>query len=150
MAVGLVFQLLQPLSLMLVALVWLGPAAWMYRDAGLRMRGPDRPLQALVAGAALPFVAPLAWALLRPPETLEEREERELTRRHLERLLEPEERCLVCRTPVAGGFLCCPTCGTELRRRCSECEKPVEFTWSVCPYCGARAGEDARVVQLTA
>lgn len=144
----LAFQLL-PLALL--GLAWLGPAAWMYRDAGQRLRGRQRPLQAFVAGAALPLVAPLAWLLLRPLETLEERAERELSLRHLRQLLEPEDRCLVCRTPVESRYVCCPTCATELRRRCGSCAEPVEFTWSACPYCGASdAPAAAPVIRLTA
>ena len=144
------FQILPPLTLGLLGLAWLGPALWMYRDAALRLTGARRPAQALAAGVVLPVLAPLAWALLRTPETLEERHERELTRRHLERLLEPEERCLVCRTPVDERFVCCPSCATALRSRCGSCSEPIEFAWNVCPHCGQPAGEPARVIPLSA
>jgi hypothetical protein len=140
----------QLLPLLLLVLGWLGPAVWMYRDAGERLRDPRRPVQALAAGIALPVLGPVGWALLRPPETLEERHERELARRHLEQLLEPEERCLVCRTPLEATYVCCPGCATELRRRCDGCSEPVEFAWSACPYCGQRTGDDAPVIRLTA
>jgi hypothetical protein len=141
---------LQALPPLLFLLGWLGPAAWMYRDANRRLRDQRRPAQLLAAGVVLPVLAPVAWALLRPPETLEERHERELARRHLEQLLEPAERCLVCRTPLDERYVCCPACATEVRRRCDGCSEPVEFTWSACPYCGQRTREDAPVVRLTA
>jgi hypothetical protein len=143
---SVIFQLLPPLLLLAV---WLGPAAWMHRDAGRRLRDPKRPAQLLVAGIALPLAAPLGWAFMRPAETLEERHERELSLRHLETLLEPGERCLVCRTALEPRWVCCPTCATEVRRRCDGCHEPVEFTWTACPYCGRRAA-DAPVVRLTA
>jgi hypothetical protein len=147
---SLALQLLQLMLLGLLLLGWLGPAAWMARDAEHRLRAPRRNVAAFAAGALLPAVAPLAWLLLRPHETLEEREERELTRRQLERLLEPEERCLVCRTEIEPDFVCCPRCQTELRSRCGECSRPVELTWAACPYCGQRTHEEAPILRLTA
>lgn len=143
-------SILQALPPLLLLLGWLGPAAWMYRDAGRRLRDPRRPRLALVAGVTLPLVGPAGWALLRPPETREERQERELALRHLEQLLEPGERCLVCRTPLDDRYVCCPSCATEVRRRCDGCSEPVEFTWNACPYCGRRTGDDSNVIRLTA
>jgi hypothetical protein len=147
--VNLAFQVLHHLSLLLLLLAWLGPAAWMHRDAGRRLNGPRRTVQALGVALALPLAAPVAWALLRPAETLEERRERELTRRLLEQALEPGERCLVCRTELDPRFVCCPTCATEVRKRCSACEEPVELTWLACPYCG-HSEEQSRLLRLTA
>lgn len=146
---SIALHLLQLMLLGLLLLGWLGPAAWMARDTEHRLRTPRRNVAAF-AGALLPIVAPLGWLLLRPHETLEEREEREFTRRHLERLLEPEERCLVCRTEVEPDFVCCPRCQTELRGRCDGCSRPVEFAWAACPYCGQLTHGEAPILRLSA
>jgi len=143
----LALQLVPP-ALLLVG--WLAPAAWMRKDAAARLRGRGCPRLALAAGLLVPVAAPLAWLLLRPLETLEERTERELSIRRLRQALEPEERCLVCRTPVERRFVCCPTCATELRRRCHACSEPVEFAWNVCPHCGESESRAAPVIRLTA
>jgi hypothetical protein len=140
--------LLSMLPLALLVFGWLGPAVWMYRDAGRRVVRPARAGQAFLAAAAFPLLAPLAWLLLRPHETLDERRDLELERAYLERMLETEERCVACRTQVASSFLCCPRCGTSLRRRCDSCSEPIEFGWSFCPYCSDRADRAARVTRL--
>jgi hypothetical protein len=142
--VNVAFQLVQPLSLLFVLSLWIGPAVWVYRDAGLRLKRAGKPYGLLALSLALPVVAPLFYALLRPAETREDRRERLLTLRMLERALAAEEeRCPACRTPVGERFLCCPACATDLRRPCRSCRKALDLAWTTCPYCATRVDEPA-------
>ena len=123
------------LALLFVAVFWLALAVWVYKDA--RRRIADLWLVALATLVGLvPFIGPLIYLLLRPPEYLEEARERELEIRAMEQRLSARDlQCPVCRAQVDVTFLVCPVCTTRLRQPCVNCKAPLEALWQVCPYC---------------
>ena len=136
-------------ALLLLGL-WLASALWVYTDAHTRFERPDRPAQLLVAALLLPFGAAIVYACLRPGESVLDRRERQASRRLLEAALADGERCLVCRLPVEGDFLCCPGCATELRRPCRQCAEPLRLHWSACPHCAHEVEREPSPLRLVA
>ena len=91
---------------------------------------------AAVLGLVPPFVGPIVYLFLRPPDSIEERRDRELENRALEeRLAERDLRCPVCRGQVDPSFLVCPVCTTRLKQACWLVRAPLEPIWQACPYC---------------
>ena len=75
--------------------------------------------------------------VVRPPEYLEDVQEREIeTRAAQARLRELEARqCPYCQHPVERDFMRCPGCLRKLRERCESCSQPLDKAWTICPYC---------------
>ena len=77
---------------------------------------------AALLGLVPPFIGPIVYLFLRPPDSIEERRDRELENRALEeRLAERDLHCPVCRGEVDASFLVCPVCTTRLKQACSSC-----------------------------
>lgn len=124
------------IALAVVALFWLALALWVYKDARRRIADPWLVGLATLIGLVPPFIGPLIYLLLRPPEYLEEARERELEIRAMEQRLSGRDvHCPVCRAQVDTTFLVCPVCTTRLRQPCVNCKAPLEAVWQVCPYC---------------
>ena len=118
---------------------------------GGRLPGPDRlhvprrqaPLGRPRAGrlrdrrVAFPVRGCDRDSILRPPEFLEDRRERELEIRASElRVRQFEENsCPNCEHPVERTYLRCPNCRARIKDPCESCGKPVDPRWSLCPYC---------------
>lgn len=117
-------------------LIWAASVLWAYRD--VRRRSEDTSVQVLAVSMVLllPFAGILLHLILRPPQTLAEKYERELEQEYLRRDIEEKFVCPECQRPIEPDFLLCPHCQTHLRRRCGSCERVVDLTWSICPYCG--------------
>ncbi len=136
------------LSVFFVVVFWLATAFWVYKDARRRLDDPWLVWMAGLLGLLPPFVGPVVYLFLRPPESIAERLDRELENRALEeRLAERELLCPVCRAQVDSSFLVCPVCTTRLKQACSSCGSPLEAIWQACPYCAtpvsaAGAGAD--------
>lgn len=111
-------------------------AFWIWRDA--QRRGAMALFWAI---AVVPFSI-ATWAIymmVRPPETLDEVQEREteIAAREAE-LAAYGSTCPNCFKPVERDFLICPTCMKKLKKPCDSCGRPIKLTWSVCPYCKAK------------
>jgi hypothetical protein len=124
-----------------VALVY-----WTYADASRRLEDPLLVACATVA-ALFPFIGTIVYTIVRPPEYLEDRHEREVEVKAAEkRLALLESRtCRNCGGEVEPTFLRCPSCMRKLKEPCRNCGKPLDPRWRVCPYCesevaGFRAG----------
>lgn len=130
-----------------LAALWLALIYWVYKDARRRIADPFMVWVA-VAAAAFPFVGPLFYAILRPPEYLDDVIERDLEIKAREMEVRQREQmlggatgtCPACRQPVREDFLSCPKCKRELKTACKSCRRPIEPDWSICPFCGAEAG----------
>lgn len=116
--------------------VWFALIAWTYFDA--RRRIDDPVLVAFATMAAIfPYVGTMVYAILRPPEFLDERRERELEIRAAQlrvRQLE-EQACPNCEHPLEPKFLRCPRCRARIKNPCPSCAEPIDPRWSLCPYC---------------
>ncbi|RRR77897.1 MAG: zinc ribbon domain-containing protein [Candidatus Viridilinea halotolerans] len=119
-----------------IILIWAASVLWAYRD--IRRRSEDTSVQVLAVSMVLllPFAGILLHIILRPPQTIAEKYERELEQEYLRRDIEEKYVCPECQRPIEPDFLLCPHCQAHLRRRCGSCERVVDLTWSVCPYCG--------------
>jgi Double zinc ribbon len=124
------------LLILFLVVLWLALVAWTYLDA--RRRISDPVLVACATAASLfPFVGTVVYSILRPPEFLADKRERELEIRASElrvRQLE-EASCPNCEHPVERNFLRCPSCRARIKDPCESCGKPIDPRWSVCPYC---------------
>ncbi len=124
------------LLILFLVVLYVALIAWTFLDA--RRRIEDPVLVACATGASLfPFVGSIVYSILRPPEFLDDRRERELEIRASElrvRQLE-EASCPNCEHPVERIYLRCPNCRAQIKDPCESCGKPVDPRWSICPYC---------------
>jgi hypothetical protein len=124
------------LLVLFLVVVWLALIAWTFFDAKRRMEDPV--LIACSVGASFfPFIGTMIYSILRPPEFLEDRRERELEIRAAElRVRQLAERsCPKCEYPLEKGFLRCPNCQARVKDPCPSCGQPIDPRWSMCPYC---------------
>ncbi len=130
------WSLARNLTVFFVVVFWLATAFWVYKDARRRIEDPWLVAMAALLGLVPPFAGPIVYLFLRPPDSIEERRDRELENRALEeRLAEHDLRCPVCRGEVDASFLVCPVCTTRLKEPCAGCSAPLAPTWLVCPFC---------------
>jgi hypothetical protein len=121
--------------LMLVA-VWLALIVYTYLDARRRVSDPFLVACATIA-SFIPYIGTAVYAILRPPEFLEDAHERELEIRAAELRVRQltELSCPNCEYPVEKNYLRCPNCRARLKDPCPSCGKPVDPRWALCPYC---------------
>ena len=124
------------LVLFFLVVVWIALVAWTFLDARRRIQDPV--LVGCATGASLfPFVGTIVYAILRPPEFLEDARERELEIRAAElrvRQLQ-EHSCPNCGYPIERSYLRCPDCRARVKDPCEACRKPIDPRWTICPYC---------------
>ena len=124
------------LIVLFLVVVYIALIVWTYMDARRRLEDPVLVGSATVA-AFFPFVGPLVYSILRPPEFLGDKLERELEIRSAElrvRQLE-EASCPRCSFPIERTYLRCPSCKARVKDPCESCGKPIDPRWSLCPYC---------------
>ena len=127
------FALARNLSGFFVVVFWLATAFWVYKDARRRIDDPWLVAMAALLGLVPPFVGPIVYLFLRPPDSIEERRDRES--RTGPRRAAGRERPALPGLPWRGraSFLGCPVCTTRLKQACSSCGSPLEQIWQVCP-----------------
>ena len=125
------------LLLLLVVVLWLSLALWVYKDARRRIEEPILIGVAVAAAVLFPFVGPFVYLFLRPPEYLADVRERDLEIRLMERRFGGADTCPQCAGPVEADFLVCPACQARLKQACPQCAKPLDATWRACPYCAS-------------
>ena len=142
------WYVIRNLAYFFVLVFWVATVYWVYKDASRRI--DDRVLVMLsTALGIVPFVGPLIYMLFRPPEYLEDVEERRLEIRAMEKRLGGGLlQCTVCAADVEEDFRVCPVCATRLRTPCRHCERPLEAAWKVCPYCEAPVAGVAEVAAV--
>src|SRR3954464_10161912 len=138
---GLVIELfILFLVVVYLALIW-----WTYLDARRRIEDPVL-IACATAASVFPYLGTIVYTILRPPEFLEDREERELELRAAE--LELRQRiaqsCPHCEYPIERNYLRCPNCERRLRNPCRKCHKPLDPRWGICPYCETEVRKEQR------
>src|SRR4051794_27082185 len=130
--------------LMLVA-VWLALIVYTYLDARRRVSDPFLVACATIA-SFIPYMGTAVYAILRPPEFLEDAHERELEIRAAELRVRQltELSCPNCEYPVEKSYLRCPNCQHRLKDPCPTCGKPVDPRWTLCPYCESELAPSRR------
>jgi Double zinc ribbon len=129
---GLVVNLL----ILFLIVVYLALIYWTYLDARRRIEDPVL-IACATAASVFPYLGTVVYTILRPPEFLEDREERELELRAAELELRQriENSCPHCEYPIERTYLRCPNCERRLRNPCRKCHKPLDPRWGICPYC---------------
>lgn len=119
--------------------IWLALVWYTYADA--RRRLEDRLLVRTATAAALifPLIGTVVYVIVRPPEYLEDRLERELEMdAAAARLASADFRaCPHCEEMVGSTYLRCPHCMSKLRDPCGSCGRALDPEWLLCPYCEA-------------
>src|SRR5919199_1552875 len=128
----------QLVLLVLVAL-WLALAFWTYADARRRVEDPMLVACAAAGSLFFPFVGAIVYAIVRPPEYIDDVRERELEIAAAEARLAQVEAlsCPHCGFEVEKTFLRCPSCMHKLKEPCTTCGRPLDPRWKICPYCEA-------------
>jgi hypothetical protein len=130
----------QAVSVLILVLIvlWAALIFWTYADA--RRRIDDPMLVGCATAASLfPFVGTIVYAIVRPPEFLDDVRLRELEMTAAEARLAnlDYQLCPHCDYEVKADYLRCPSCARRLKERCYSCSKPIDPSWQLCPYCEA-------------
>jgi hypothetical protein len=131
-------NLIATLLVLMVVAVWLALVVYTYLDAKRRISDPFL-VGCATLGSLFPYVGTAVYAIVRPPEFLEDARERRLEIKAAELRVRQlsELSCPGCGYPVEKSFLRCPQCQRRLKDPCQRCGKPVDPRWSLCPYCEA-------------
>jgi hypothetical protein len=122
--------------ILFLVVIWAALIFWTYADA--RRRIDDPMLIACATAASLfPFVGTIVYAIVRPPEFLDDVRLRELEMHAAEGRLHQLDwqLCPYCDHDIRSDYLRCPNCQRRLKEPCEHCAKPLEPDWKVCPYC---------------
>jgi Double zinc ribbon len=127
--------------ILVLVVIWLALVFWTVADARRRI---DDPLLVGCAffAALFPFVGTIIYAIVRPPEYLDDIRLRELEMQAAEaRLVALDyQLCPHCEYEVKSDYLRCPSCQRKLKDRCYSCGKAVDPDWRLCPFCEAEMG----------
>ncbi len=130
--------------------LWLALVFWTYKDAKRRLTDPLMIGISVVVSLVFPYVGPIFYMILRPPEYLEDVLERDLEIKAKELAISgAADRCPACRTPVREDFLICPKCRRQLKLACRKCGRPLDPAWRACPYCATELSAVAGTSPLT-
>jgi len=133
------------LLILMLVVVWLALIVYTYLDAKRRISDPFLIGCATLA-SFIPYIGTAIYAIVRPPEFLEDAHERELEIRAAELRVRQltESSCPGCGYPVERNYLRCPECQRRLKHPCPSCRKPVDPKWALCPYCEEPLGAAER------
>jgi hypothetical protein len=129
-------NLVATLLVLMLVVLWLALIVYTYLDARRRISDPFLVACATVA-SFFPYIGTAVYAIVRPPEFLEDAHERELEIKAAELKVRQlrEQTCPNCEYPVEKNYLRCPNCQRRLKDPCPTCSKPVDPRWGLCPYC---------------
>ena len=124
------------LLILMLVVVWLALIVYTYLDARRRISDPFLVGCATLA-SFIPYLGTVVYAIVRPPEFLEDAHERELEIEAAELRVRQlkEASCPGCGFPIERNYLRCPQCQRRLKDPCHSCGKPVDRRWALCPYC---------------
>jgi hypothetical protein len=129
-------NLVVDLLILMLVVVWLALIVYTYLDAKRRISDPFLIGCATLA-SFIPYIGTAVYAIVRPPEFLEDAHERELEIKAAELRVRQltEHSCPECGFPAEKNFLRCPECQHRLKNPCPSCSRPVDPAWALCPYC---------------
>lgn len=133
------------LLILMLVVVWLALIVYTYLDAKRRISDPFLIGCATLA-SFIPYIGTAVYAIVRPPEFLEDTHERELEIKAAELRVRQltEHSCPDCGFPIEKNFLRCPDCRRRLKHPCPTCKRPVDPKWALCPYCETALAERER------
>ena len=132
-----VFNMIAQLIVLAAIVIWLALVWYTFTDARRRLEDKLLIRSATIAALIFPLVGTVVDVIVRPPEYIEDRIERELEMEAaVARLASTDyQACPHCEEVVGGQFLRCPHCMRKLRDACVGCGKPLDPDWLLCPYC---------------
>jgi double zinc ribbon protein len=135
-------NLVVDLLILMLVVVWLALIVYTYLDAKRRISDPFLIGCATLA-SFIPYIGTAVYAIVRPPEFLEDAHERELEIKAAELRVRQltEHSCPHCGFPTEKSFLRCPECQHRLKHPCPSCSRPVDPKWALCPYCETPLGK---------
>lgn len=135
-------NLVVDLIVVFLAVLYIALIYWTWADARRRIADPML-VGCATAASIFPFVGPIVYMILRPPEYIEDVRERELEMQAAEARISRLDYslCPHCDYPVEKEFVICPSCLARLRERCTGCSRPLDPAWTICPYCETEAPE---------
>lgn len=138
-------NLVVSLTVLMFVAIWLALIVYTYLDAKRRLSDPFLVVCATIA-SFIPFLGTALYAIVRPPEFLEDAHERELEIKAAELRVRQlnEASCPNCKYPIERNYLRCPQCQRRLKDPCPSCGKPVDPRWALCPYCETALPERER------
>lgn len=138
-------NLVATLFILMLVVLWFALIVYTYLDARRRISDPFLVACATVA-SFFPYIGTAVYAIVRPPEFLEDAHERELEIKAAELRVRQltEQSCPNCEYPVEKNYLRCPNCQRRLKDPCPTCGKPVDPRWGLCPYCETTLGGGER------
>jgi hypothetical protein len=124
------------MMILFLVVIWIALVYYTYMDARRRIADPML-IGCATAASLFPFVGTIVYAIVRPPEYLEDVRERELEMQAAEARLHQldYQLCPHCDHQVEKEFLRCPYCLRKLKDSCMGCGKPLDPHWKICPYC---------------
>jgi len=127
------------LLILLVVVLYCALVYWTYADSRRRVADPALVGLSVLVAVLFPFVGPLVYLILRPPEFLDDVRERELEMQAVEARLNQVSMllCPYCDYRIEREFVRCPSCLRKLKERCMNCSRPLDQAWTICPYCEA-------------
>ena len=104
-------NLVATLFLLMLVVLWLALIVWTYLDARRRISDPFLVACATVA-SFFPYIGTAVYAIVRPPEFLEDAHERELEIEAAELRVRQlrDQSCPNCEYPIEKNYLRCPNC----------------------------------------
>ncbi len=138
------FSMAVDLLIVCGAVLYVSLIYWTYADARRRIVDPML-IGCATAASLFPFVGTIVYIILRPPEYLEDVQERELEMQAAEARLNQLDHglCPHCDYPIEREFIRCPSCLRKLKERCVSCSKPLDRAWTICPYCETEVPPEA-------
>jgi uncharacterized membrane protein YhaH (DUF805 family)/DNA-directed RNA polymerase subunit RPC12/RpoP len=127
------------LLVVLLVIIWLALIYWTFADA--RRRVDDALLVACATVVAIvPFLGTAVYAIVRPPEYLDDVRERDLEIQAAEAQIASAGMlvCPYCDYEIERDFVRCPHCLHKLKEPCVSCGRPLDPGWQICPYCEQR------------
>ncbi len=116
--------------------IWIALIVFTFSDARRRISDPFL-VACATAASFFPFVGTIVYTILRPPEFLDDVNERETEMKSAETRMRhlDAHSCRKCGFPTEVDFVRCPACRTRLKEPCPSCDRPVGLKWKLCPYC---------------
>jgi len=114
--------------------LWAALTIWTWFDISNRTKNVFYRIGGLILVALGSLLGFVIYLMLRPSQTRDEVEFRELE----EKIFESQSKaalCFNCGEVVHPEFTYCANCGEQVRKHCQNCERETSFTWNICPYC---------------
>jgi hypothetical protein len=123
-------------AILALVAIWIALIVFTFSDARRRISDPFL-IGCATAASFFPYVGTIVYTILRPPEFLDDVQERETEMKSAETRMRhlDANSCRKCSFPVQPDFVRCPACRTRLKDPCPSCSRPVGLKWKVCPYC---------------